>query len=273
MVTAQVVPWVPFSNIRLELENPLLRAVYEKLERRLTVIQYDGRGTGHSQRDVSDLSLAAMVADLEAVVDRTGQKTVSLFGQYNACTNTLAYAAQHPERVKRIVLFGGAARGWDAMSTAQTQALLSLIEQDWHLFSEAAAHQWMGWSAGDAGRSLAEDPRRSHATGCASHHAGCQRVTDRLPSVTAPTLVLHRRGMTQIPLEISRALAMSLPHGRLVILECTQAALFAEDADLIVKLLGDFFCDGKEPAESMVAQARRTHAPGHTRPVGGLSPR
>ena len=55
----------------MEWENPLLRGAYEQLGRRLTLIQYDGRGTGHSQRDVTDLSLEAMVSDLEAVVDQT----------------------------------------------------------------------------------------------------------------------------------------------------------------------------------------------------------
>jgi FixJ family two-component response regulator len=33
------------------------------------------------------------------------------------------------------------------MSDKQTQALLSLIEQDWDLFDDTAAHQWMGWIA------------------------------------------------------------------------------------------------------------------------------
>jgi hypothetical protein len=55
-----------------------------------------------------------------------------------------------------MVLFAGSARGWNAMSAKQTQALLSLIEQDWDLFADTAAHQWMGWSAGEAGRAIAD---------------------------------------------------------------------------------------------------------------------
>src|SRR6266487_4668903 len=74
------VPWVPFSNLRMEWAHPLLRDAFEQLARRLTVIHYDGRGTGHSQRDVADLSLDAMVGDLEAVVDRVGVREVSLIG-------------------------------------------------------------------------------------------------------------------------------------------------------------------------------------------------
>jgi pimeloyl-ACP methyl ester carboxylesterase len=153
------VPWVPFSNLRMEWQNPRLNAVFELPVKQLTIVHYDGRGTGHSQRDVADLSLDAMVSDLGAVIDRAGLAEVSLLGQYNYCPHAIAYAARHPERVRRMVLFCGSARGWNAMSAKQTQAMLSLIEQDWDLFADTAAHQWMGWSAGEAGRAVAETIR------------------------------------------------------------------------------------------------------------------
>jgi len=127
---------VPFSNLQMEWQNPLLRGVFEQLAQRLTLVHYDGRGTGHSQRDVTDLSLEAMVCDLAAVIDRARLAEVSLLGQYNSCPHAIAYAARHPQRVKRMVLFAGSARGWDAMSGKQTQAMLSLIEQDWDLFAD-----------------------------------------------------------------------------------------------------------------------------------------
>jgi pimeloyl-ACP methyl ester carboxylesterase len=88
------VPWVPFSNLRRESQNPLLHRVFKQLSQRLTVIHYDGRGTGHSQRDVADLSLEAMISDLEAVVDRAGVAEVSLLGQYNSCAHAITYAAR-----------------------------------------------------------------------------------------------------------------------------------------------------------------------------------
>ena len=64
------VPCVPFSNLRVEWRNPLERQIFDQLARRLTLVHYDGRGTGHSQRDVTDLTLEAMDSDLEAVIDR-----------------------------------------------------------------------------------------------------------------------------------------------------------------------------------------------------------
>ena len=72
------VPWVPFSNFRVEWQSAFLGGIFERLARRLTVIHYDGRGTGHSQRDVTDVSPDAMVADLEAVVGQVGAAEVSM---------------------------------------------------------------------------------------------------------------------------------------------------------------------------------------------------
>ena len=269
------VPWVPFSNLRMEWQNPRLNRVFEQLARRLTLVHYDGRGTGHSQRDVTDLSLEAMVSDLEAVIDRAGLAEVGLLGQYNSCPHAIAYAARHPERVRRMVLFAGSARGWNAMSARQTQALLSLIEQDWDLFADTAAHQRMGWSAGEAGRAIADGirgavtPQIARAT---MQAASAADVTEQLPRVAARTLVLHPRDMTQIPIDVARSLAMDLPRGRLVMLEGAQPVLFTEDSDGVVSMLADFFSDGIEPAAAPTVVSGA--AGGHTMaPPDGLSRR
>jgi DNA-binding CsgD family transcriptional regulator/pimeloyl-ACP methyl ester carboxylesterase len=265
---------VPFSNLRMEWQNPLLRGVFEQLAQRLTLVHYDGRGTGHSQRDVTDLSLEAMVCDLAAVIDQAGLGQVSLLGQYNSCPHAIAYAARHPQRVKRMVLFAGSARGWDAMSGKQTQAMLSLIEQDWDLFADTAAHQWMGWSAGAAGRAIADGirgavtPRVARAT---MQAASAADVTGQLPQVAARTMVLHPRDMTQIPVDVARALAMGLPRGRLVELEGARPVLFTDDPGEVVRLLADFFCDGIEPAGLPTGAAGAVA--GRSAPPDGLSRR
>ena len=268
------VPWVPFSNLRMEWQNPLLRGVFERLSRRLTLIHYDGRGTGHSQRDVADLSLDAMISDLEAVVDQVGVAEVSLLGQYNSCPHAIAYAARHPQRVRRMVLFGGSARGWNAMSDRQTQALLSLIEQDWDLFADSAAHQWLGWSAAEAGRATADQIRGAvtpRAARAMMQVASAVDVTELLPDVAAPTLVVHRAGMPQIPVDVPRSLAQDLPRGRLVVLDGAQPTLFGEGTDAAVSMVLDFLCDGVEPAP--LPQTASTAAAPDAARTGGLSPR
>src|SRR5260370_27020765 len=68
--------------------------------------------------------------------------------------------------------------------------------------------------------------------------------------VAAPTLVLHPRDMTEMPVDVARSLAHDLPRGRLVLLESAQPVLFGEDADEVVTMLAGFFGDGVERAEA-----------------------
>lgn len=103
--------------------------------------------------------------------------------------------------------------------------------------------------------------------------ASAADVTEQLGMVAAPTLVLHRRGMTQISADVPRSLAMGLPRGRLLMLEGTQPALFLEDASRVVSLLVDFIGEGIEPAPETlgagVGEAAGIPAPR----LGGLSRR
>src|SRR5262249_61059149 len=81
---------------------------------------------------------------LDAVLDVAGVRRGVLLGMYLSCSTALEYALRHPERVSHLVLFGGGARGWDAMGSQQTRALLSLVEQDWDTFVSSAMHAWLG---------------------------------------------------------------------------------------------------------------------------------
>ena len=149
-------PGVPFSNFEAEWRSPTLREAYGELGRDLRFIQFDGRGTGRSQRDVSDLGLAAMLRDIDAVVDGAALGRFALLGFYASVPHAIAYAARHPDRVSHLILFGGSSHGWHPMTGAPIQALLSLIERDWSTFAESAAHAWLGWPASDEGRLAAE---------------------------------------------------------------------------------------------------------------------
>jgi pimeloyl-ACP methyl ester carboxylesterase/DNA-binding CsgD family transcriptional regulator len=240
-------PPVPFSNVMAQWQIPLLRSAYEGLSRHLRVVLYDGRGTGQSERAVEDLDLAAMMRDLEAVVASARLNRFALFGYYHSCLLAISYAASHPEKVTRLVLFGGAARGWDAMAPAETQALLTLIERDWDLFTDAAAHAWLGWTAGETGRLMAEAFRTATTPTMARsmlHLAQETDVSSDLSRIQVPVLVLHRQGERQIPVEVSRELAAALPNGTLVQLPGSTPTLFVEDLEGDVKVLVDFLNDG-----------------------------
>ena len=149
-------PPVPLSNVYGQWRVPRFRDAYERLGQHLRLVIYDGRGTGNSQRDVDDFSLEAMLRDLQAVVDHAGLETFALLGYYSSAVTAIAYAARFTDRVTRIVLFGGTMRLLDAMSPPESQALVTLIDRDWDLFVDSAAHAWLGWSVGEEGRLVAE---------------------------------------------------------------------------------------------------------------------
>jgi DNA-binding CsgD family transcriptional regulator len=246
-------PGVPFSNREAEWQIPVLQRAYVGLTRDLRLIQYDGRGTGQSQRDVTDLSLDAMLLDLAAVVRAAGVRRFALIGFYSSVTFAIAAAARWPDAVTHLVLFGGSMRGWTPMSSPATQALLSLIERDWDTFVESAAHAWLGWPDADEGRLAAEwfrtatTPANARATLEAS---GAIDVTADTARVRCPALVLHRMSGPPVSLETSTELAAALPHGRLEILPGESASLFFEHTDEVVRTIVEFVTGSPAPGAS-----------------------
>jgi pimeloyl-ACP methyl ester carboxylesterase/DNA-binding CsgD family transcriptional regulator len=241
-----VLVWLPsLSNIVAQWRIPALRAAYEGLARDLRVVLFDGRGTGSSDRriDLGDLGVEAHLRDLSAVLDHAGLRRVTLLGYYHSVPTAIAFAARCPERVERLVLFGGAPRLRDAMRPAQTQALLSLIDQDWDLFADAAATAWLGWDKAPSGRWTAEAFRTATTAPVARAWFDAAEgidVTGELGKVRAPALVLHRQGANQIPAEVSRRLAAALPDARLVELPGETPTLFISDLSTDLRLVTGF---------------------------------
>jgi DNA-binding NarL/FixJ family response regulator len=258
-----LMPGVPLSNLEAEWRIPVLRRAYERLGQRLRLIQYDGRGTGRSERDVTDVSLEAHLRDLDAVLGAAGARDVVLLGFYHSVITAIAWAAGHSDRTRGLVLFGGAARGWDPMREAGTQALLTLIGRDWDTFVESAAHAWLGWPDDVEGRLAAEAFRTSTspAVARATLQATAEMdVTSEAAMVRAPAVVLHRRDGQVISLEVSRALADSMPHGRLEILPGSSAGLFFERTDAVVDRLTAFALDPGAPAPATGGHATELSA-------------
>jgi pimeloyl-ACP methyl ester carboxylesterase len=253
-------PPVPLSNVFGQWRVPRFRDAYQRLGQHVQLVIYDGRGTGHSQRDVDDFSLEAMLRDLDAVVAHAEIETFALLGYYSSAVTAIAYAARHPKRVTRLILFGGTLRLLDAMSPPESQALVTLIERDWDLFVDSAAHAWMGWSVGKEGQLVADAFRTATTPAAARAMIDAARdmdVSADVASVRVPALVVHRQGERQIPLEVSEQLAQALPNGRLLRLEGTSAGLFLEDPDADIAVLLDFLT-GKAEGERRPASSARS---------------
>ncbi|HEY3205050.1 MAG TPA: alpha/beta fold hydrolase [Thermoanaerobaculia bacterium] len=61
-----------------------------------------------TDRNVDDLSFDRWLGDIEAVVAASGlDEPFALLGISPGAATCIAYAARHPERVPRMVLYGG----------------------------------------------------------------------------------------------------------------------------------------------------------------------
>jgi DNA-binding CsgD family transcriptional regulator len=195
-----------------------------------------------------------------------------LLGFYGSASHAIAWAARNPERVRGLILFGGATSHGNTMREPATQALLSLIERHWDTFVESVTHAWLGWPAGEEGR-LAADWFRTSTTPAVARAtleaASSIDVTADAARVRCPVLVLHRADAQVIPVEVSAELARALPRGRLALVPGSSAGLFFEATDLVVDRIVAF-------AQDPLAQPAAAADVEQARPTGGsgtLSPR
>jgi len=213
-------PWIHFSHIQLEWQSDDWRSVCESLARKRMLVRYDGRGTGLSDREVTDHSLEAHLLDLEAVVDKLGMKQFAVFASTFAGPPAIAYAARHPERVSHLLLWHAYARTSDWERSPRLQATRALIDKDWESYTETVAYAAMGWSAGEQARRFAALIRESTSQEFLVRRLNMFSsieldVTPYLPQVTQPTLVLHRRHAPWPDVDAARSLAAGIPNARL----------------------------------------------------------
>ncbi len=184
-------PTIGTSHIQLECQWPEYRRWYERLAQSRKLLRYDHRGSGLSDREVSDYSLEAHVLDLEAVVDRLGLDAFALLAGLHAGSVAIAYASRHPERVSHLVLWCSFARASEYFrSSPQVQALRALHDKDWDVYTETVGHVAFGWSAAEQARRYAELMRQcmTPAAFRAALNAADQfDVARLLPQVRFPT--------------------------------------------------------------------------------------
>ena len=230
-----------FTHLELDWDNPVWRHWSEALAERRMLVRYDPRGSGLSDRDASDFSLDAMVADLEAVADALKLRRFPLIGLCQGGAVAVAYAARHPERVSRLVLYDSYPYGAFVDEAGQklarqAQAFSQMIETGWGrkvgAFRELFANLLMPEGAGSELKWIGELQRRSASapTACRLWNAfNAFDIRSDALKVTAPTLVFHVRGDAMVPFEAGRRLAAAIPNARFLPLEGKNHILRADE--------------------------------------------
>ncbi|PVZ11686.1 alpha/beta fold hydrolase [Actinomycetospora cinnamomea] len=251
-----VVPaWVTSLDVIASGRDPR-SSLLERLAGGTRLTLYDRLGAGLSRSEEVDFSLAASVAELEAVVEHTGPAALLAVSQSGPAAVSLA--ARRPDLVTRLILVGTFANAHEVFRDARVnQAIVDLARGHWGMGARLLADLYRPGASTDAGRHLARVLRDSADGEVAAGYLEEMYRTDvsgLLPAVTAPALVMHYRGDRVIPYRGAQQLARGLPDARLVPLEGPFHLPDAADLARIVEAITDFL--GPPPASGRTAAPR-----------------
>jgi class 3 adenylate cyclase/pimeloyl-ACP methyl ester carboxylesterase len=242
------------NSIQFEWQIPEMRNWCERQARRKMLVRYDVRGSGLSERNVRDFSLEAQVSDLETVTDRLGLERFALFGQMHFGQVAIAYAARHPERVSHLILWCTFARASDYRRSPRVQAISALKDTDWETYTEAISHFYFGRPGGRKAHRFAALLRESVTReGMQAFIAEARQfdVTSDLPQVASPTLVLHRRHLAMMDVDLARHLASQIPNARLALLDGESTPPYLGDTESVHQAIADFLGGPEEVAATV----------------------
>lgn len=258
----------PHWITHLEHDGPVWGHMYDELMRRFTLIRFDQRGCGLSDRDVTDISFEAWINDMEAVADAAGLERFAILGVSQGAALAAAYAARHPNRVSHLILYGGYAHGWseqdlDPADREKLETLGKLIELGWSGWDASLRQvftaQLMPEASAEQARALNDLMRISASTAMAMqiyHAFNALDVRTEAPLVRCPTLALHARGDLRVPFEDGRKLASLIPAARFLPLDSPNHLLLKGEPALSSFL--DAIDDFIRPANPVPAFAQLT---------------
>ena len=226
------------THLEFEWSSPVWSHWWEELAKDHTLVRFDQRGSGLSERNVADQSFDTWVSDLGTVVDHVGLDRFALLGISQGGAIAAKYTAHNLGRVRRLVLYGAYGRGQTKRgdSSEEIEALRTLTRTGWgrddpayrqlftSRFMPGATLEQMRWfndlqrvstSGENAAKVMAESAQID--------------VFPILGDIDVPTLVLHARGDAQVPFEQGRQLAALIPESRFVPLEGANHLILASE--------------------------------------------
>jgi len=236
----RVANWL--THLDLDWKGPLWSHWFREFSKHHTLIRFDQRGAGLSDRSVDELTMEAWVRDLETIVDYAGLDRFPLLGFCQGGAISLAYAVRNPDRVSHLILFDSYGRG-DLVDGAplqkkkETKALTSMIEAGWgredtDVFRRIFSGLLIPKGSEKEHRWLAELQRQASTPAMAARLWEAYNMIDveqQAKQVTTPTLVFHVKGDKVVPFEDGRRLASLIPGARFVPLQGENHILLEEE--------------------------------------------
>ena len=243
------------AHLDLAWEDPRLSRLFERLGSFSRLIRFDRRGMGMSGLTDRAATLEEQVADFATVMDAVGAERAALFGTIDAGTIALSFAADHPDRTAAVIAFETSPR-----FTRTGEDDFGIEPDVMARFAEATQAMDVEVQLSIVAPSRKDDPAfrswfrrytRSAQSGIPIQVVMMTMlswdITDRLPDVGAPVLVLNRAEHNLLPVRNARALAAALPNATLVELPGRDTAIFSSDVDAVADEIEAFLTGTRPP--------------------------
>jgi pimeloyl-ACP methyl ester carboxylesterase len=235
------------SQVEVYWEEPRIARYFERLASFSRLIMFDRRGTGLSDPVAAPPTLEEQMDDVVAVLDAVGSREAAVFAWLEGGAMAALFAATHPARTRALVLYEAQPK----MSWAP--------DYDWALTREEREAALQAFTWGDGSRIIGlwprttNDPQLLHWAGRLerlSASPGTARelfmmnaevdIRAVLPSISVPTLVVHRAQDRFVDIRHSRYLAEHIPEARYVELAGDEVFTFGGGQDSLVDEVEEF---------------------------------
>jgi class 3 adenylate cyclase len=231
------------SNVETVWALPEAARFFERLGRFARVIRFDRRDTGVSDPIKDDLTLEAHAADALAVMDAAEAERPVLLGGLDGARSLAALAATQPERVGALIAIGATARGGAVEAPEVADAVAqSFTDLSW---PGRLPEIWApGWMDDPVRRDRLVRYIRTSATPRQAERllrlSLTSDISEVLPLVQAPTLVLRPEGSAVIPEPAVREFADLVPGAVYREIPGDATLIYALDVDSVADTIEEF---------------------------------
>lgn len=227
------------NHLEYDWESPVWKHWFNFLSDNFTLLRYDERGCGLSDWNFEESSFDRWVEDLNVIVEANELEKFPLLGISRGAAVAIEYARRYPEKVSKLVLYGGFLKGrakGNEHETRKQELLMSAIETGWEkqnpafrqlfaaLFVPEGSREQHDWFS-DLCRKTASTENAMRIQSIASNID----IKSRANEIDIPTLVIHAKDDAVVPLEAGQAMATEIPGAQFVQLDSQNHLLLGDE--------------------------------------------
>jgi pimeloyl-ACP methyl ester carboxylesterase/DNA-binding CsgD family transcriptional regulator len=228
------------THIQHDWESPIWSHWFALMSQQHTLVRYDPRGCGLSERKVTNISLDKWVDDLAAVVDKLELETFPLFGMSQGAAVSVMYALRYPERVSHLTLYAPVVTGWkdrNGTLSARWAMMEKLVGSGWgeenlafpsmfaQLFLPDARPEYIRWYAETQKKSTSKEVAVLMMKALSEI-----RLFSLLKQLKVPTLVIQVAGDQVISADSAKGIAGEIANSQFISIDSNNHILLEDES-------------------------------------------